>query len=196
MKLNQLQINARHLRIVRPDGNCFYRAYALRLIEICRQSPELALSIKERLSEAMKTSIMAVYGSGAIDEFYEAFIETLDSQEDVYKLDTSTDLYIVTFMRCLTSAYLQSHSDEYLPFLDGNFSSVADFCRKNVDPMHRECDQLQITALTSQVGVAVEIHYFDRSARETANVIRIPSADSSTVITLVYKPGHYDILYT
>ena len=153
--------------------------------------------VKNRLSEAMKTSIEPIYGSGSIDEFYEAFIETLDSPSDPYDVDSSTDLYIVTFMRCLTSAYLQCHSDDFLPFLEGDFTSVAEFCRKNVDPMHRECDQLQITALTLQVGVAVEIHYLDLSPGETANVIRLPSSTPCiATIALVYKPGHYDILYT
>jgi ubiquitin thioesterase protein OTUB1 len=145
----------------------------------------------------MNTSIAHAFRGLSVEEFY----ETIDSDAEISTLDLSTDLYIITFMRCLTSAYLQTHESDFSPFLaDGTYSSIADFCRKEVDPMYRESDQLQIMALTLQVGVPVEVHYLDRSEGDSANVIRLPADDfgapTNFQVSLVYKPGHYDILYT
>jgi ubiquitin thioesterase protein OTUB1 len=197
-KYDKLKQAFSSMRIIRPDGNCFYRAYSTRLLEQARVSPVFASNLKTRLRSIMTLSVATVHAGLSVDEFHEAFIETLDSEADPTKLDDSTDLYIVTFMRCLTSAYLQTHEDEFLPFLaaDGNYGSIADFCRREVDPMYKESDQLQITALTEQVGIPVEVFYLDRSDAASANVIRTAGNFSDFYVTMVYKPGHYDILYT
>lgn len=91
-----------------------------------------------------------------------------------------------------------------------------------VEPMGKECDQPQIAALTEALQVGVRIEYLDGSAKAdeelqcyvcapavtpSAASSRSPSASprlrtlsgeaaaQPVSITLLYRPGHYDILY-
>lgn len=86
------------------------------------------------------------------------------------------------------------------------------FCKSSVEPMGEESDHVHITALSDALGVAIRVVYLDRSHGEKGNVSVnhhdfTPSASDQTettpsateelkpFITLLYRPGHYDILY-
>lgn len=59
--------------------------------------------------------------------------------------------------------------------------------------MGRESDHIHITALTASTKVPVKIEYMDRAGSGT-NAHSFPE-DSNPNICLLYRPGHYDILY-
>ena len=75
--------------------------------------------------------------------------------------------------------------------------------------MGEESDHVHIIALSDALGVPVRVVYLDRSSCENGSVNVnhhdfVPSALSSVggdgseinpYITLLYRPGHYDILY-
>ena len=64
--------------------------------------------------------------------------------------------------------------------------------------MGKECEQVQIQALVERLGVQVCIEYLDGdNFTDHLNCVRIPAeAPSNTPrIHLLYRPGHYDILY-
>lgn len=86
--------------------------------------------------------------------------------------------------------------------------------------MGKECDQPQIAALTDALGIGVTIEYLDGSAAELQTYVCLPSdrtndspasspraletgsaaavADpplAPVMLHLLYRPGHYDILY-
>lgn len=85
------------------------------------------------------------------------------------------------------------------------------FCKSSVEPMGEESDHVHITALSDALGVPIRVVYLDRSSCDTGGVSVnhhdfIPygalqtAASGSTeaispFITLLYRPGHYDILY-
>ena len=60
--------------------------------------------------------------------------------------------------------------------------------------MGKESDHIHITALTSSIGVPVRVEYMDRADSASPNTHSFPDG-SSPSITLLYRPGHYDILY-
>ena len=115
------------------------------------------------------------------------------------------------------SGELQKNSDFYINFIEG-YDSVKEFCnhvspsqltlwcvcsschfqlricQQEVEPMTRECDHIHITALTSALGVPVRIEYMDRGGDDSTNAHSFPEG-SSPKFTLLYRPGHYDILY-
>lgn len=91
-----------------------------------------------------------------------------------------------------------------------------------VEPMGKECDQPQIAALTEALDIGVKIEYLDGSAKELQTYICSPRASNTTatsgsspsssprpgdtnlsaisteepvMLHLLYRPGHYDILY-
>lgn len=88
------------------------------------------------------------------------------------------------------------------------------FCKASVEPMGEESDHVHIIALSDALGVPIRVMYLDRSSCDTGNLSVnhhdfIPSANDSEgdaattpapatekpYITLLYRPGHYDILY-
>jgi ubiquitin thioesterase protein OTUB1 len=74
--------------------------------------------------------------------------------------------------------------------------------------MGEESDHVHITALTDALGVPVRIVYLDRSGGSSEDLLEInhheflpesapnvAESDKSDLLTLLYRPGHYDILY-
>jgi ubiquitin thioesterase protein OTUB1 len=129
--------------------------------------------------------------------------------------DSQVSDYVVMFFRFVTSGEIQRRSEFFEPFISGlTNSTVAQFCKASVDPMGEESDHVHIIALSDALGVPIRVMYLDRSSCDTGNLSVnhhdfIPSANSSEgdaamtsapaaakpYITLLYRPGHYDILY-
>ena len=60
--------------------------------------------------------------------------------------------------------------------------------------MYREADHLHISALTAALGVCVRVTYMDRTDGGQVNQHDFPEG-SIPQIHLLYRPGHYDIVY-
>lgn len=89
--------------------------------------------------------------------------------------------------------------------------SIEEFCNRCVDPMGEESDHIQLVALTNALKVPVRVVYLDNSGM--APVPGTPTTGTNSVhadihdfvpesctadaiqIQLLYRPGHYDILY-
>ncbi|GAA5988680.1 hypothetical protein JCM5350_003848 [Sporobolomyces pararoseus] len=137
--------------------------------------------------------------------------------------DQETNSCIIVHLRLLTSAYLRTHSDDFTPFLfaleddprflqEGGAPTMRNFCQYHVEPVNREADHLQIVALTRALSTPLRIAYLDQSRlsgvgmgsdgegtqvnffefeEEKAKEDGIVSVEGA----LLYRPGHYDILY-
>lgn len=64
---------------------------------------------------------------------------------------------------------------------------------QEVEPMGKESDHIHIIALNAYTQVPVRVEYMD-SSNSTLNHHDFPEG-SHPYIHLLYKPGHYDILY-
>lgn len=104
---------------------------------------------------------------------------------------------LVCFARLLTSHHIRTHPDDFVPFIEALFPglSLARFCAAEVEGMGKECDQLQITALAQALGTPVRIVYLDQSPSEHATEHVLPDDSAPAVVALLYRPGHYDVLY-
>jgi hypothetical protein len=134
------------------------------------------------------------------------------------QLINKTSDYCTWFMRVMAAAQMKSNPDRYLPYVMAeNYYDIATFCSKEVEPMGRECGMVQVSALAECMGVRVRIEYMDGrmtggsggvdEGREVATHVfgegdngndDITAANNNvdrTTITLLYRPGHYDILY-
>ncbi|XP_039854915.1 OVARIAN TUMOR DOMAIN-containing deubiquitinating enzyme 1-like [Panicum virgatum] len=129
--------------------------------------------------------------------------------------DSQVSDYVVMFFRFVTSGEIQRRSEFFEPFISGlTNSTVAQFCKASVEPMGEESDHVHIIALSDALGVPIRVMYLDRSSCDTGNLSVnhhdfIPLANASEgdaamtstpaaekpYITLLYRPGHYDILY-
>ncbi|KAL6900706.1 hypothetical protein ACP4OV_005382 [Aristida adscensionis] len=129
--------------------------------------------------------------------------------------DQTVSDFAVMFFRFVTSGEIQRRAEFFEPFISGlSNSTVAQFCKASVEPMGEESDHVHIIALSDALGVPIRVMYLDRSSCDTGNLSVnhhdfIPAAnpsegdapmtsavvDEKPYITLLYRPGHYDILY-
>ena len=120
----------------------------------------------------------------------------------------------------MVSSYIKSDPDRFVPFLssdevDGSYHDVSTFCAREVEPMGRECGMVQVLALAEATGVRVSVEYLDGRGGDNdygggsgdgdgsdggGGLFRLTRhefgpEDAVTRVTLLYRPGHYDILY-
>lgn len=85
-------------------------------------------------------------------------------------------------------------------------NDIGDYCAKEVEPMGKECEQVQIMALLEVLhGVDICIEYLDGrpfidhpphvTLRSSIPPNDTAGSPSRITVTLLYRPGHYDILY-
>jgi ubiquitin thioesterase protein OTUB1 len=66
---------------------------------------------------------------------------------------------------------------------------------KEVEPMYKESDHIHVIALTNATQMPASIVYLDRGDQQQATKHNFPE-DSSPEISILYRPGHYDIIYS
>lgn len=101
--------------------------------------------------------------------------------------------YMVVYLRLITSGQLKKEQEFYQNFIEGE-RSVEDFCHQEVEPMYKESDHIHIIALCSALNVGVRVEYMDRGEGSQVIAHNFPESTPPT-IHLLYRPGHYDILY-
>lgn len=67
--------------------------------------------------------------------------------------------------------------------------------------MARESDNIHITGLSKATLVPIRVIYMDHSQKSSLTIHdfagddQTPNQDFHPMITLLYRPGHYDLLY-
>jgi len=101
---------------------------------------------------------------------------------------------------------MKSNPEKYLPFIDTSLTTdiadIAAYCEREVEPMNRECEAPQIHALTAHLGISVHIEYLDGRNFDSINGLSVAifpdsnafTSESGIIVTLLYRPGHYDII--
>lgn len=114
--------------------------------------------------------------------------------------DPESSNAIVYHFRLLASSNLRLYPAEYEPFIPDGLG-VEGYCKTWLEPSFNEIEHLGMSLLVDvllkPIGIAVEIVYLDRSEGDQVNTHRF-GADIATgvpTIHLLYRPGHYDILY-
>lgn len=101
--------------------------------------------------------------------------------------------YVVVYMRLITSGQLQEGADFYQNFIDGN-CTMEEFRHQEVEPMYKESDHIHIIAICTELNVGVRVEYMDRGDGGQVKAHDFPDGVKPKVY-LLYRPGHYDILY-
>ncbi|KAL9188861.1 hypothetical protein ACHAXT_011351 [Thalassiosira profunda] len=111
--------------------------------------------------------------------------------------------YCTWFLRVMSAAQMKSQPDHYLPFVMAeDYMDVPSYCSREVEPMGRECSMVGVSALAECLGVRVVIEYVDGRMGENEKVVNHVFGEGDggdkgerLTVTLLYRPGHYDILY-
>ncbi|KAL3599354.1 hypothetical protein D5086_007272, partial [Populus alba] len=184
------------IRRTRGDGNCFFRSFMFSYLEHILEKQDRAEvdRIKANVEECRKTLQSLGYVDFTFEDFFALFLEQLD---DVLQGNETS----ISHEELLNRSRDQSVSD-YGELLD----------KVMVEPMGEESDHVHITALSDALGVPIRVVYLDRSSCDAGGVSvnhhdfvpaprNLPSATGAgsesinPFITLLYRPGHYDILY-
>lgn len=141
-----------------------------------------------------------------IDDFQQLMLEKLGfldeeviNRDDLFKMfnDKETSDSLVMYLRFLTSGYIKANAIMYETFLEGG-QTIDHFCQVEVEPIDREADQIQIIALINYINIPIMIVYLDSNTtikKPQTMVIPEGTDESSIYVKLLYRPGHYDILY-
>ncbi|MQL96572.1 hypothetical protein Taro_029254 [Colocasia esculenta] len=199
------------IRRTRGDGNCFFRSFMFSYLEHILEDQDKAEldCIKRNVEECKKTLQDLGYADFTFEDYFESFIELLDSVIQGGEMS----------IRFVTTSEIRKRSSFFEPFIMGladGSGSVDQFCKKSVEPMGEESDHIHIIALSDALGVPIRVVYLDRSSCDTGIVnvnhhdfiplnlsesaasgshdfVKVDSA--KPFVTLLYRPGHYDIVY-
>ncbi|XP_030378694.1 ubiquitin thioesterase otubain-like [Scaptodrosophila lebanonensis] len=208
-KIEGLLKKYKYIRRTRPDGNCFFRAFAYSYLEylITNQAAyhefrKLAESSKDRLAELG-------FQRFTLEDFHETFMDVITRlnptspgekepgqlQSELHRImnEQGYSDYVVVYLRLIVSGKLQEDAEFYQNFIEGNYT-IEEFCHQEVEPMYKESDHIHIIALCKALRVGVRVEYLDRGGSSTANTHDFPEG-LDPMVYLIYKPGHYDILY-
>ncbi|KAI8927046.1 peptidase C65 Otubain-domain-containing protein [Entophlyctis helioformis] len=209
-KIHHLKQTSNGIRNIRKDGNCFYRAFAYRLSELLfslRDKPWYT-ALHERASATKELMNTSGYDLTFLEDYYEVFMKavtigpetTPETMMELFRSDYEGEM-IVWFLRFITAAHLKQERDMYEAFVLDSYPSLDMFIRECVEPMCVESDQIHIVAMANIFGVQVNVGNLDTAkADQGINYHEISSfnplqVDNPPVLTLLYRPGHYDILY-
>ncbi|KAF9048051.1 cysteine proteinase [Hymenopellis radicata] len=208
-----------YIRRTKGDGDCFYRSVAFAYVERVMSSFD-PLKAAESSIKTLKSTMPMLENVGFQKLVFEDFYDVLESMiTNVVTPDPITNKTlnasglveafqspevsnsIVVYLRLLTSAQIRMDPDTYAPFLFhpelGEQMEVRDFCESFVEAVSKEADHVQMTALSRALEINVNVAYLDgRNPNGQVDFVefRNPPDSMDTPITLLYRPGHYDIL--
>ncbi|XP_065346976.1 ubiquitin thioesterase otubain-like [Cloeon dipterum] len=207
-KAADLKKKYKSVRRTRPDGNCFFRAFSYAYMEQLLDDPTEFKRFHEIAAKSKDDLVDLGFPKFTVEDFHETFMDVLKSagpsEEELKMEDRISKLhgifneqgysdYVVVYLRLITSGQLQKEAEFYQNFIEGD-RGVKDFCHHEVEPMYKESDHIHIIALSSALGVGVRVVYMDRGVESEVIAHDFPDGCQPRV-NLLYRPGHYDILY-
>lgn len=205
-KLPFLGTKYANLRRIRGDGNCFYRGFCFRLVEEMVHDKALFVKVKQKIDTSLGYLMSVGYGQAAVEFFCEEaqrfFNEDFPKNEvelETYFANKEESMYLVWFLRLLTAGFLKHHwAERFQFFVEEHYTGVEDYCAREVEPTDKECGQIQVTALCEYFEVRTCVEYLDANANSDETVAYFFGPEKKgekSRISLLYRPGHYDILY-
>jgi len=208
------------IRRTRGDGDCFYRSLAFAYIEMILRSSDKDMAVASTISILESTTPLledAGFQKLVYEDFYDVFtslinqVVTPEVGGTELTVETLTEAFqspevsnsIVVYLRLLTSAQIRSDPESYEPFLFhpelGEPMDIRTFCENFVEAVGKEADHVQVTALSRALKIDVSVAYLDgRSPDGKVDFVEFHDTESRSdhvqPLTLLYRPGHYDIL--
>ncbi|KAH9329213.1 hypothetical protein KI387_001321, partial [Taxus chinensis] len=168
------------IRRTRGDGNCFFRSFMFSYLEHILETQDKAEveHVLKNIEQCRKTLLDLGYQEFTFEDFFQLFIDQLESVLPGSESSTSIDTlleksrdqlvsnYIVMFLRFVTAGEIRRRAEFFEPFIVGvsSSSSVEQFCKTSVEPMGEESDHVHIIALSDALGVPIRVMYLDRSS--------------------------------
>ncbi|KAJ4408861.1 hypothetical protein N0V82_009624 [Gnomoniopsis sp. IMI 355080] len=201
-----------HYRPIKGDGSCGWRAIVFSYFELLIQQGSQELVQGEELRIRQLNDYL--FNSGGYDpEMFMDFVDETtqlckDIADNIHSPEVATAILETKFnddssmgllyhFRILAASWMKGHRDQYEAFTD---MGVDQYVQTVLDPIDREIEEmglvLLVEVLLKPVGFTLEVAYLDRSAGTQVNTHGFnDSTPGAPVMHLLYRPGHYDILY-
>ncbi|KAJ5624538.1 cysteine proteinase [Penicillium lagena] len=199
-------------RIMKGDGNCGWRAVAFGYFEMLFALRDLSRVQRELARIKSLNTLMDQVGQE--EHLYEIFVDATEdifaqisaaiqngTPDESFLVDAFNEEYssnsVITHFRLLTSAWMKLNPHRYQAFLP---LPLDQYCATQVETVRTEIDEVGLQALVDGIiegaGFGVEILYLDRSEGEAVTPHQLsPNRPNVATIRLLYRPGHYDLLY-
>ncbi|KAG8674210.1 hypothetical protein FPOAC1_000173 [Fusarium poae] len=208
-----------HYRPILGDGNCGWRAIGFSYFEKLIESGDQA-KIEGEVARLMSMNpLLTTVGNYPYwEEMAEVMLDHLrevaqnvSNPQYAHQLnhekwnEPGTSDSMIYYLRLLVGTFIKNDPTTFEPFVtDG--SGVAGYCSQQIDIPNREIEEIGVSALVQillkPVGFVLEVAMLDRSMGSEVNHYRWPEeangqneADLGPIIYLLYRPGHYDVLY-
>ncbi|KAF9404393.1 hypothetical protein BGZ94_004212 [Podila epigama] len=191
-----------HDRMRRSRGDAFAFAWFERVM-LAPHKPELHENAVRAIEESKNLLLAAEFEELAFEDFYEVTLKTLqdlvawnpDQLLETFQRDEISNS-IVMHLRLVASAYLKTHREEYEAFLEFG-QTMDEYCSMHVEAMGRESEEMMVIALTKALHVSIEVAYLSGNDSDEVNFLPfLPDTQPyMPPLVLLYRPGHYDILY-
>ncbi|RCN30706.1 hypothetical protein ANCCAN_23521 [Ancylostoma caninum] len=192
------------VRLIRRDGNCFYRAVLVAQVELMLNDPAECSRFEQVCKGWQDRLIKLGYPDFTTNDFCEVFYKWMtpiwSHQVNRQKIfedlnDDNEANYLIIFLRLITAGYLKENSEEYAPFIEN--VSLSDYCITEIESMWKDADHLAVTGLVNAIGQSIRVQYMDQNAAPNGGLFYDFPPDQKEVprITLLYRPGHYDLIY-
>lgn len=231
-----LENNYKGIYLIRGDGNCFYRSFIFSYAEsilqyfLSKDPVKVASAVKElnhfklKLKYSYDFLLSKGHSEVIIELFYDELICLFESLPKFQSVDEMINKFffskdqsptpsdsICCYLRILTSAEMKENEDLYWPFLfNSDHPTMEHYCLNEVEPVDKEVEMINITALNNFFFLNFNILYLDRNCtevsvpviqfkaeemhRKQANGSNFDYNQDDFVFTLLYRPGHYDSL--
>ena len=204
------------IRRARKDGSCFYRCFIYRLCELLCMGTHISdrFKLEEKLPKFRQMMLNAGFELLVFEDFENFFGEFLAAIRNgsINLLNVNQSLsdkssfdFYVMYLRFAISAYIRTTPGIFDMYFETDYD-LRSFCSREVEVLDAEADQLQIIALFNLLDIPLRIFYLDNNPSSLPTVFSLPDLDQNTteavqkshseyLIQLLYRPGHYDILY-
>lgn len=205
-KVHRLAEAYGHWRSIRGDGNCYYRTVVFGTLEAL-----IAKGDRVRIRQLAGFFGQVSYENLTEQRGHEQMLRRLSGWDSLTQLeqwvakDACVDQALIRASRRLVRIYLVRNAERKTPSgltyselvraLDGEYADVEDFCARVVDPMGRDAETLVLDALPRQLGIGLRLWILDRRDEIDLVSLDTPGPDGKVDVHVLFKPGHYDLLY-
>lgn len=190
LKFDGVAPNFRYFRLIERDGNCFYSSFLSQFLENVRlMSDDRYRQLIGVFEEGNK--YYEVFRDDRIiyKDFYDTFLRHTqlyrDSDVSISEVSKMDILAMITYMKILTTMEMVSKKEEYQPFLVE--TSIEEYCKKNVDPLFKAAEHMEIQALANLLKVSITIISVKKETVET-NVFGSTGDD----LYILHIPNHFE----
>ncbi|KAM0869364.1 hypothetical protein ACQ4PT_040736 [Festuca glaucescens] len=193
------------------DGSCFYRSFIFKYLEnvVEIKDEDERRTEAARFRRSVENCMPACHDDQLLHSFsgFESVVNLVEqglAEGELYQMDMNEDVTsrIIPLLRALTEIEICTRPEFYHGFLipGETYASVFEFCFCEVRQGDGEANNMQVYALAHALGIPVILENLDVNTPGQLNTLHIcppveSEAEAPLALTLLYRPGHYDIIY-